>query len=132
MQYWLLKSEPHCWSWANQIEANTTSWDGVRNYQAQSYLKEMHIEDLCFFYHSHECKIVGIVSVVKAFYLDSHDMRFGNIDVQTIRTLKRSIGLKEIKSFDHLSHLALVRQSRLSCMPIDKKAWDFILGLEAQ
>jgi len=129
MKYWLLKSEPSTWSWDDQIKENVTMWDGVRNYQARNNLMNMRINDLCFFYHSiNEKKIVGIVSVSKEYYTDPTDKtkKFVVVDVKTKKSLKNPVTLKQIKNEKKLLHLALVKQSRLSVMPIDKISWDLI------
>jgi len=132
MKYWLLKSEPDTWSWDDQIKEKIAMWDGVRNYQARNNLVSMRLNDLCFFYHSvNEKRIVGIVSVVKEHYTDPTDKtkKFVAIDVKTKKSLTNPITLKQIKKEKKLSHLALVRQSRLSVMPIDKMSWDLICKL---
>ena len=132
MKYWLLKSEPGTWSWNDQIKEKITMWDGVRNYQARNNLMSMKVNDLCFFYHSvNEKKIVGIVSVTKEHYTDPTDKtkKFVAVDVKTKKSLKNPVTLKQIKKEKKLSHLALVRQSRLSVMPIDKISWDLICKL---
>ena len=132
MKYWLLKSEPNTWSWDDQIKEKITMWDGVRNYQAKNNLMNMRVNDLCFFYHSvYEKKIVGIVSVTKEHYTDPTDKtkKFVAVDVKTKKTLKNPVTLKQIKKEKKLSHLALVKQSRLSVMPIDKISWDLICKL---
>ena len=132
MKYWLLKSEPNTWSWDDQIKEKIAIWDGVRNYQARSNLMSMRANDLCFFYHSvSEKKIVGIVSVIKEHYTDPTDKtkKFVAVDVKTKKSLKNPITLKRIKKEKKLSHLALVRQSRLSVMPIDKISWNLICKL---
>ena len=132
MKYWLLKSEPNTWSWDDQIKEKITMWDGVRNYQAKNNLMSMRVNDLCFFYHSvYEKKIVGIVSVTKEHYTDPTDKtkKFVAVDVKTKKSLKNPITLKQIKKEKKLSHLALVKQSRLSVMPIDKISWDLICKL---
>ena len=132
MKYWLLKSEPSMWSWNDQIKEKITMWDGVRNYQARNNLMSMRVNDLCFFYHSvNEKKIVGIVSVLKEHYIDPTDKtkKFVAVDIKTKKTLKNPITLEQIKKEKKLSHLALVKQSRLSVMPIDKISWDLICKL---
>ena len=132
MKYWLLKSEPTTWSWNDQIKETIAMWDGVRNYQARNNLMSMRVNDLCFFYHSvNEKKIVGIVSITKEHYTDPTDKtkKFVAVDVKTKKTLKNPITLKQIKKERKLSHLALVKQSRLSVMPIDKISWDLICKL---
>ena len=132
MRYWLIKSEPNTWSWDDQIKENIAMWDGVRNYQARNNLMSMKVNDLCFFYHSvNEKKIVGIVSITKEHYTDPTDKtkKFVAVDVKTKKTLKNPITLKKIKKEKKLSHLALVKQGRLSVMPIDKISWDLICKL---
>ena len=132
MKYWLLKSEPNTWSWDDQIKEKIAMWDGVRNYQARNNLMSMRVNDLCFFYHSvNEKKIVGIVSVTKEHYTDPTDKtkKFVAVDVKTKKSLKNPITLKQIKKEKKLSHLALVKQSRLSVMPIDKISWRLICKL---
>ena len=129
MKYWLIKSEPSTWSWNNQLDAKTTMWDGVRNYQARNNLMKMKKNDLCLFYHSvKEKKIVGIVKVIKEYYADPTDNsgKFVVVDVVSINSFKNPIKLEQIKNNKKLSHLALVKQSRLSVMPIDKKSWNII------
>lgn len=129
MAYWLVKSEPDCWSWQQQRESGVTFWDGVRNHQASNYLKAMRLGDQAFFYHSGgERRIVGVVEVVKEYYPDPGDPsgRFGMVDVRALAPLPRPLGLADIKADPRLSHLALIRQSRLSVMPIDEAAWRLI------
>ena len=132
MAYWLIKTEPSTWSWQDQIKNQTTSWDGVRNYQATNNLKSMVIGDLCFFYHSVlQRQIVGIVEVIKNYHPDPSDEkgRFGMVDVKTLRPLINPVSLDQIKNHPQLQHLALVKQSRLSVMPIDAEAWNLIINL---
>ena len=127
-----MKSEPGAWSWNDHVKAGTAEWDGVRNFQASANMKKMKIGDRCFFYHSVNAKeIVGIVEVVKEYYPDHTDKsgRFGMVDVKAIKPLKTPVTLAQIKADDRLIHLALVRQSRLSVMPIDAKAWKLICKL---
>ena len=129
MNYWLLKSEPSTWSWDDQSKVKKEMWDGVRNYQARNSLMKMKKGDLCFFYHSvNEKKIVGIVEVVKEHYPDPTDKtnKFVVVDIKTKKKLKNSVSLKQIKSQKKLSHLALIKQSRLSVMPIDEESWYLI------
>ncbi len=132
MAYWLLKTEPRAWSWDDQVQNRVTSWDGVRNYQAANNLQAMRKGDQCFFYHSrNERRIVGIVEVIKEYYPDPSDStsRFGMVDVKTVQPLKTPVALAVIKAHPDLSHLALVRQSRLSVMPIDEKSWAILCTL---
>ncbi len=131
MQYWLLKSEPDVWSIDQQKKAGLKGapWDGVRNYQAAKNLKSMKQGDLCFFYHSNIGKeIVGIVEVVKEAYLDKTDksQRFVAVTVRFKKKLDKPVTLESIKNNKKLSHLSLIRQSRLSVMPIDSISWKII------
>jgi len=131
MQYWLMKSEPDVWSIDQQkkVGPKGAPWDGVRNYQAAKNLKNMKKGDLCFFYHSNIGKeIVGIVEVIKEFYLDKTDQsgRFVAVTVKFKNKLLKPVTLEEIKKDKQLSHLALIKQSRLSVMPVDYKSWKII------
>ena len=131
MQHWLLKSEPDVWSIDQQKKAGRsgTSWDGVRNYQARNNLKKMNIGDLCFFYHSNIGKeIVGTVKVIKTAFLDKTDKkkRFLAVQVRFIKKFDKPISLENIKKIKAISHLPLIKQSRLSVMPIDYKSWKII------
>jgi predicted RNA-binding protein with PUA-like domain len=132
--YFLLKSEPNVWSIDQQKKAGIKGapWDGVRNYQAAKNLKSMRKGDLCFFYHSNIGKeIVGIVEVVKEAFLDitDKDARFVAVQVRFKEKLRRSVTLEEIKKNKALSHLSLIKQSRLSVMPIDSKSWKIICNM---
>ena len=131
MQYWLMKSEPDVWSIDQQKKAGVKGvpWDGVRNYQAAKNLKSMKNGDQCFFYHSNIGKeIVGIVEVIKEYYLDKTDQtgQFVAVTVKFLHKLNKPISLKEIKKNKELSHLSLIKQSRLSVMPIDSKSWKIL------
>ena len=131
MKYWLMKSEPDVWSIDQQIKAGPkgATWDGVRNYQAANNLRSMKIGDQCFFYHSNIGKeIVGIVEVTKEAYLDKTDKseRFVAITVKFVKKLNNPISLYEIKKVKELSHLSLIKQSRLSVMAIDSKSWKIL------
>jgi len=132
MKYWLLKSEPDAWSWDNQVKEGASMWDGVRNYQARNNLKEMKKNDLCFFYHSvTEKSIVGIVKVVKEYYPDPTDItdRFVVVDVKATKKLNNPVSLDQIKENNKLKDIALVKQSRLSVMPLKKTEWDIIIKM---
>ena len=132
MKYWLLKSEPDVWSWDNQVKEGASMWDGVRNYQARNNLKEMKKNDLCFFYHSvTERSIIGIVKVVKEYYPDPTDKteRFVVVDVKATKKLKNPVSLDQIKENNKLKDIALVKQSRLSVMPLKKTEWDIIIKM---
>ena len=128
--YWLLKSEPSTWSWQDQVKSKIDMWDGVRNYQARNNLMKMKKGDQCFFYHSvSEKSIVGIVEVVKEHYPDPTDKKnkFVVVDVKAKKTLKKPVSLDEIKKNKKLKNIALIRQSRLSVMPINKIEWNEII-----
>tara|TARA_B100000886_G_scaffold188539_1_gene129635 strand:+ start:267 stop:680 length:414 start_codon:yes stop_codon:yes gene_type:complete len=134
MQYWLLKSEPDVWSIEQQIKAGIkgVAWDGVRNYQAANNLKKMKTGDLCFFYHSNIGKeIVGIVKVIKEAFIDKTDKqkRFVAVQVRFQEQLKYPVSLEKIKKNKKISHLPLIKQSRLSVMPIDYKSWKIIYNM---
>ena len=131
MNYWLMKSEPDVWSIDQQKKAGAKGapWDGVRNYQAAKNLKEMKKGDLCFFYHSNIGKeIVGIVEITKEAFLDitDKDGRFVAVQVKFKEKLKKRVTLEKIKKNKKLGHLSLIRQSRLSVMPIDSKSWKIL------
>ncbi len=132
MAYWLVKSEPGTWSWEDQQRDGTTFWNGVRNYQASNNLKAMRKGDLAFFYHSvNEKRIVGIVEVVREYYPDHTDDsgRFGMVDFKAVKPLPRPVTLAEVKTDPRLSDMALIRQSRLSVMPVTDAQWRVITEL---
>ena len=134
MKYWLLKSEPDVWSFDQQIKAGLKGsvWDGVRNYQAANNLRKMKKGDLCFFYHSNIGKeIVGIVKVIRESYLDPTDKskKFVAVQVRFEKKLSQPVTLENIKKTKELKDLPLIKQSRLSVMPIDTKYWKIILNM---
>ena len=134
MKYWLLKSEPNVWSIDQQKKVGDkgSAWDGVRNYQAANNLKKMKKGDLCFFYHSNIGReIVGIVEVIKTAFIDPTDKlkKFVAIKVKFKNKLKSPVTLENIKKNKDLKHLSLIKQSRLSVMPIDTKSWNIILKM---
>jgi predicted RNA-binding protein with PUA-like domain len=131
MNYWLVKSEPDVWSIDQQAQAGAkgTMWDGVRNYQAANNLKKMSKGDLCFFYHSNIGKeIVGIVEVIKTSFIDPTDplKRFVAVQMKFKEKLAKPITLEIIKKTKELKDLSLIKQSRLSVMPIDPKSWKIL------
>jgi predicted RNA-binding protein with PUA-like domain len=131
MAHWLYKTEPHTWSWDQQIEAGEagTFWSGVRNFMARSYLQKMQVGDRGFFYHSgDEKRIVGLVEVIKPYYPDHTDAtgKFGMVDVKAIGALKRPVTLAEIKASGKFADFALVRIPRLSVMPVTEEQWTAI------
>ena len=131
MKYWLMKSEPNVWSIDQQKKAGVkgTTWDGVRNFQAANNLRKMKKGDLCFFYHSNIGKeIVGIVKIIKNAFIDPTDKnnKFVAVQVRFKKKLKKPVSLENIKKNKDLLHLSLVKQSRLSVMPIDSKSWKIL------
>ena len=134
MNYWLIKSEPDVWSIDQQIKSGEkgSMWDGVRNYQAANNLRKMKKGDLCFFYHSNVSKeIVGIVKVIRESYLDPTDKskKFVAVQVRFEKKLSQPVTLENIKKTKELKDLPLIKQSRLSVMPIDTKYWKIILNM---
>jgi len=131
MAYWLFKSEPGTWSWDDQVKEGDkgAGWDGVRNHQASNNMKAMKIGDLGFFYHSvNEKRIVGIVEVCAEYHTDDTDAsgRFGMVDVKAVRPFTRPVTLAEINGEERLGDFALIRQSRLSVVPVSEDQWKLI------
>ena len=134
MKYWLFKSEPNTWSWNDQLKRGDKGehWDGVRNYQANNNMKAMKIGDKGFFYHSvKEKTIVGVVKVVKEHYPDHTDKsgRFGMVDVEALYPVRKPVTLAQIKFEPALENLALIKQSRLSVVPVGKEEWKIICDM---
>ena len=132
MAYWLVKSEPGTWSWDDHVKAGVAEWDGVRNYQACNNMKAMKIGDKAFFYHSvNEKQIVGTLKVVKLYYPDPTDKseRFGMVDFKALKPVVKPVTLADIKATPELQEMTLVRQSRLSVMPVTAKEWQLILKM---
>lgn len=128
MNTWLMKSEPETWSWDQQTGAGDAGegWDGVRNHQASNHMKAMEVGDQAFFYHSgKERAVVGIVEVIAPYHPDPTDQsgRFGMVTVRALEALPKPVTLAQIKAEPDLADLALIRQSRLSVMPIPARAW---------
>lgn len=129
MAFWLIKSEPGAWSWDDQVRDGVTHWDGVRNYQASNNMKAMRNGDRAFFYHSvKEKRIVGVVEVVREYYPDHTDPsgRFGMVDVKMLKPMNSPVSLADIKAAPGLADIALVRQSRLSVLPVSEEHWALI------
>ena len=131
MNYWLFKSEPSSWSWKDQLSKGKEGegWDGVRNYQASNNMKKMKIGDKGFFYHSvTEKKIVGIVEVIKEYAPDPTDKtkKFGMVTVRALKTLDKSVSLQDIKGNNKLTDFIMLRQNRLSVLPVSLKEWGII------
>jgi predicted RNA-binding protein with PUA-like domain len=127
-----MKSEPGTWSWDDQVRDGVAEWDGVRNHQASNNLKAMGVGDRAFFYHSvNEKRIVGIVEVVKEYYPDPTDPKgkFGMVDVKAVEPLPEPVTLKAIKADPELQELPLLKQSRLSVMPVDEHSWQRICAM---
>jgi len=135
MSYWLMKSEPSSYSWRDMVRDGKTNWNGVRNFQANNYLKAMKKGDRCFFYHSGDDRaIMGIVKIVQEFYPDKADAtgKFGMVDVEIVKPLKSPVALTEIKQTTDLKNLPLIKQTRLSVMPVSEKEWNKILKMGAE
>lgn len=132
MAYWLFKSEPEAYSWDKLVKDKRTGWTGVRNYQANNNMKAMKVGDLGFFYHSvSEKSVVGVAEVSKAHHPDPTDetARFGMVEIKAVKAFPKPVTLDQIKADPRLQELALIRQSRLSVMPIDAASWKIICGL---
>ena len=132
MAFWLVKSEPSAYSWDEMVLDGRAPWDGVRNYQAANNMKAMKRGDHVLFYHSNTgMEIVGIIKVVKEYYPDPSDAsgRFGMVDVQAVTPVKKPVSLKAVKANHALADLPLVRQSRLSVMPITDREWKILLRM---
>lgn len=132
MAFWLMKTEPGAWSWDDQVRDGVAEWDGVRNHQASNNMKAMRVGDRAFFYHSvSEKRIVGIVEIVREYYPDPSDAsgRFGMVDVKALKALNSPVTLADIKAEPALADFALVRQSRLSVVPVTDAQWEFICRL---
>lgn len=134
MAYWLFKSEPSSWSWDDQLAKGEAGegWDGVRNYQAANNMKAMAIGDRGFFYHSvNEKQIVGIVEIIQTYHPDPTDQtgRFGMVRLKAIASTQKPVTLAMIKSEEALQDFALIKQSRLSVVPVNKAQWHHILAM---
>lgn len=132
MNYWLVKSEPFKYSWDRFVQDGKTFWDGVRNYQARNNLMAMKTGDLVLFYHSNEgMEVVGIARVIKEHYPDptTEDTRWAVVDLEPVEALKVPVSLEKIKADERLAQVALIRQSRLSVMPLKQEEFDRILEL---
>lgn len=136
MAHWLYKTEPHSWSWDQQIEAGAkgTFWSGVRNFMARGYLQKMQVGERGFFYHSgDEKRIVGIVEVIEGYYPDHTDEtgKFGMVDVKAVGPLKTPVTLADIKAEPRLADMVLVRNSRLSVQPVTDAEWAIVCKMGA-
>ena len=134
MSYWLFKSEPSTWSWTDQLNKGDKGegWDGVRNYQASNNMKKMKKDDLGFFYHSvKEKRIVGIIKVIKEYHPDPTDIsnKFGMVTVKAVKTLKKSVSLSDIKQNNSLSDFIMLKQNRLSVLPVTSIQWKIICDM---
>lgn len=130
MKYWLVKSEPSTYSWDDLLKDGWTYWDGVRNYQARNNLKDMKKGDRVLFYHSNKgLEIVGVAKVIREYYPDptTEDERWVVVDIEPEQALKNPVTLSEIKSDGNLKNISLIKQSRLSVMPVTKKEYEVIL-----
>jgi predicted RNA-binding protein with PUA-like domain len=134
MNHFLVKSEPHAYSWEQFLKDKRTFWDGVRNYQARNNLKEMKVGDLVLFYHSNVGKeVVGVARVVREYYQDptTDDVRWVAVDLEPVETLKKPVTLAQVKADEYLQDISLVRQGRLSVMPLKAEEFDRILELSS-
>lgn len=134
MTYWLFKSEPSTWSWDDQVAKGATGeeWDGVRNYQARNFMREMKIGDRGFFYHSQKEKaVVGIVEVCATAHPDSttEDERWDCVDIRAVRPFGHPVTLEMIKADGRLDDMILVKNSRLSVQPVTQEEWNIICDL---
>ena len=132
MNYWLIKSEPGTYSWDDFVNLGRDHWDGVRNFKARNYMKEMKVGDHAFFYHSvNEKSVVGIAEVVREYYPDptTDDHRWYVVDFVPVRKLKRPVTLQEIKADERFSEMVLVKHSRLSVQPVRPEEFDLIIGI---
>lgn len=135
MAYWLVKSEPFKYSWQQFVKDKTTYWDGVRNYAARNFLRDMKKGDEVFFYHSNEgLEIVGIAKVVKEAYPDptTDEEAWVVVDLKPVRKLKKGVKLKQIKGEDRLANMALIKLSRLSVSPVTEGEWETVLELAGE
>ncbi|MEM6373202.1 MAG: EVE domain-containing protein [Pseudomonadota bacterium] len=128
MKYWLFKSEPSTWSWDDQVAKGDVGeeWDGVRNYQARNFMREMSVGDRGFFYHSQKEKaVVGIVEVIAQAHPDSttDDARWDCVDIKAVMAVKTPVTLDMVKADPRLADMALIRNSRLSVQPVTQDAW---------
>jgi predicted RNA-binding protein with PUA-like domain len=133
MAYWLMKSEPDAYSWQQLLKDGRTSWNGVRNYQANNNMKAMKIGDEAFFYHSNEDRaIVGLMKVIELWHLDPSDEteRFGMVDVAPVKSLEQPVTLAQLKVDARFKDMKLLRQSRLSVSPVTANEWKMILSLK--
>ena len=131
MKYWLFKSEPSTWSWEDQVAKGDAGeeWDGVRNYQARNFMREMSVGDLGFFYHSQKEKaVVGIVEVIAEAHPDSttDDDRWECVDIKAVEPVKTPVTLAQIKETTDLGEMALIRNSRLSVQPVTAREWEVV------
>jgi predicted RNA-binding protein with PUA-like domain len=134
MAYWLFKSEPNTWGWDDQVARGDAGeeWDGVRNYQARNFMREMKKGDRGFFYHSlKEKSVVGIVEVIAEAHPDSttEDDRWECVDIKAVRPFERPVTLDQIKADERLSEMILVRNSRLSVQPVTEEEWRIVCAL---
>lgn len=132
MNYWLMKTEPSTWSWADQLKAKQSNWDGVRNPQATAHMKAMKRGDLAFFYHTgDEKQVVGIARITREARPDPSDEsgKAVMVEIKALQSLTQPVTLAQVKADTRLQHLALVKQSRLSVMPVDEAAWKIIVSM---
>ena len=134
MAYWLFKSEPNTWSWDKQVAKGDTGeeWDGVRNYQARNFMRQMALGDLGFFYHSmKEKSVVGIVEIIALAHPDSKtdDPRWECVDIKAVRPFEQPVSLDQIKADPRLEEMVLVKNSRLSVQPVTAEEWKIVCDM---
>jgi predicted RNA-binding protein with PUA-like domain len=132
MHYWIIKTEPSTYSWDKFVAEGKSMWEGVRNYQARNNMMAMKVGDLVLFYHSNEGKeIVGMAKVIKEYYPDptTDDPRWVVVEFEPVQKFKKPVTLAMIKADERFAHVSLVRQGRLSVLPIKREEFDLILGL---
>lgn len=135
MNYWLMKTEPNAYSWEDLEKDGQTYWDGVRNYAARKWMKEMRVGDQAFIYHSvKERNVVGIAEIIKEHYQDptTDDDRWVAVDIKPLRKFKNAVNLDQVKADDRLQEMALVRIGRLSVQPVKKEEFDIIVAMSEQ
>ena len=132
MRYWLLRSEPDAYSWDDLVRDGATEWDGVRNYTARNFLKEMQPGDRALFYHSNtEKAAVGVMEVTRSWRPDGEDGKWASVAVKPVRPLPRPVTLAAIKAEPKLAKLEMIRQSRLSVTPVQEEEWEVLLEMGA-
>ena len=130
MAYWLLRSEPDAYSWDDLVRDGATEWNGVRNYTARNFLKDMQPGDRAFFYHSNtEKAVVGVMEITRAWQPDGDDGKWASVSVKPVEKLRKPVPLPDIKAEPRLKDLEMLRQSRLSVTPVRDREWAVLLEM---